>query len=424
MIQERIDRRHHLAARLPELPCTQRQGKRQRRRRTAAEADVRRELLAFVECDVLDEEPQHALTFAIGSRSGLPERREIARQRQEARALRIVEDGVVGLPLALVFFLRLGQRPQSAVPFRLELVGHEAVVGIDLHEAPAREVGFVPRPLHVAPAQPIRLVGARLELLLDRERRLQRPWRPGLAPEPSPGAVEVGAGDALADRLAAGDALPLAGVGRERLAATVVVPDGHALAAASADHQALQQRGSFAGWAAAAVGALGLRVVAEAPLNVLKLLPRDVARVRIRDERGPLLAREPLERAGAITMPALTAPAKEESAGEARIVQDPERARVLELSPDDLPLGRSRPRAPRKGEPLRAEGLHRRGRRAGPPEGREEEADGFLDLLVGIEDHAGVRVVAEADRQRRLELAAARLVENAAPQPRPQDMQL
>src|SRR5207249_5608574 len=95
-----------------------------------------------------------------------------------------------------------------------------------------------------------------------------------------------------------------------------------------------------------------------------------------------------------------------------------------ELPPEDLALGRSRPRAPRKGEPLRAEGLHRRGGRAGAPEGREEEADGLLDLLVGVEDHAVVRVVAEADGQRRLELAAARLVEDAAPQPRPEDMQL
>src|SRR5207249_5906383 len=96
----------------------------------------------------------------------------------------------------------------------------------------------------------------------------------------------------------------------------------------------------FAGGAAAAVGALSLGVLAEAALMVLKLLPGDVARVRVRDERGPLLPREPLERAGAITMPALAAAAEEEGAGEAGIVQDPERARVLELSPDDLALRR------------------------------------------------------------------------------------
>ena len=48
----------------------------------------------------------------------------------------------------------------------------------------------------------------------------------------------------------------------------------------------------------------------------------------------------------------------------------------------------------------------------------------ILDLAVGIEHHLVLRVVHQAYRQRRLQRAPARLVQDAASQPRAQQVQL
>lgn len=59
--------------------------------------------------------------------------------------------------------------------------------------------------------------------------------------------VQADAGDGLADPADVLDAVTLASVGGDLLVAALVVADGHALPAGSADDAALQQRGSFAG---------------------------------------------------------------------------------------------------------------------------------------------------------------------------------
>jgi len=78
-------------------------------------------------------------------------------------------------------------------------------------------------------------------------------------------------------------------VGHERALALVIV-DAHSLSAAAADGEALQQYGAFAGGTAGAVLAVRAGVVSECALVVLELFPGEVAGVRVRDQRGPLLA--------------------------------------------------------------------------------------------------------------------------------------
>ena len=146
------------------------------------------------------------------------------------------------------------------------------------------------------------------------------------------------------------------------------------------------------GRASAAVGALSLGVLAEAALILLVLFPGDVARMRVcGSARSTPPAGSRSNVPESVGMPALAAAAVEEGAGVTRIVQDPERARVLERSPEDLALGAPRPRRAAGSAAPAAEVLHRRRGRAGAPKGPEEEADGLLDLLVGIEDDAARR---------------------------------
>lgn len=65
-------------------------------------------------------------------------------------------------------------------------------------------------------------------------------------------------------------------------------------------------------------------------------------------------------------------------------------------------------------------GAHRSGAR----ESLEEQTDTLLDLFVGVQHHPPIRVVDQAHRQRAAQLAAPRLVEDAAAQTGSQHVQL
>jgi hypothetical protein len=88
----------------------------------------------------------------------------------------------------------------------------------------------------------------------------------------------------------------------------------------------LEQGGALAGRTPAAVGAIGLRVLAEPAQIVFKVVPRDVARMRVRDQRRPFLTRQPLVEEPRVGRMALPAAPEEERARIAGIVEDPQRA--------------------------------------------------------------------------------------------------
>jgi hypothetical protein len=214
MVEQLVDLRHHLRAGLAHLPRAQRQRERQGRGGAASEANVSGDLWSFAERHVVHEKSHHALALAIGRRRLLPKLRQIGGEREDARALRLIENGFVALASALVFLLGAGESTELPVPLGLEFVGHQTIVGIDLHEAPARQVSLVSRSLHLARPKPFRLVSARLDLLLHGEGGLKRHRRHRLDEEASDGLIDVGARDALAERLGARDASALTGVRR------------------------------------------------------------------------------------------------------------------------------------------------------------------------------------------------------------------
>ena len=62
------------------------------------------------------------------------------------------------------------------------------------------------------------------------------------------------------------------------MTAALVIADGHPFPAASADREALQQRGPFAGGAGGALGAVRLGVVGERAQVLLELLEGEISR--------------------------------------------------------------------------------------------------------------------------------------------------
>ena len=217
-----------------------------------------------------------------------PEAGEVGGEREDLGPALLGQRRAVGHAPPLVLLLRRRERPQLGVPVGLEGVGHEAVVGVDAQVAALSQLGLVAGPLDLPVAEPVGLIGARLELGLDSQRHLERERAHGLDEQLPERAVDVAAEHLLAGRAGLLDAALLADVERSRPTVARHVAHGHALAAATADDQSLEQRRSLAGRALAPFGPVGLGVLAEARQVGLVLRPADVAGMGIEDERVPL----------------------------------------------------------------------------------------------------------------------------------------
>lgn len=131
-----------------------------------------------------------------------PHGRKVAREGEDALALAAIDGDPVGHALALVLFLCLGEVTQPRVPLGFQRVGDEAVGRIDLHVTAAGVVGLVLRPLDLPVTQAIGLVEARLNLLLDGDRYLERHRRHRLDQQLPDGSVDLRSDDALAHGVA------------------------------------------------------------------------------------------------------------------------------------------------------------------------------------------------------------------------------
>lgn len=98
-------------------------------------------MFGFDEGYVFDQEADHAFSGALWCFGVLPQAGEVG--GEDAGALLRCELRFVFLGFLFVIFLGGGECAQFGVPVGFELVGFEPVVGIDAHEAGAREVGFV-----------------------------------------------------------------------------------------------------------------------------------------------------------------------------------------------------------------------------------------------------------------------------------------
>ena len=229
--------------------------------------------------------------------------------------------------------LGVAQGAQGGVPVGFEGFGDEPVGGVDGEVAAAGQVGVVAGALDVGGAQGVGFGGAVLEFGGDGQGGFGGQRGELADQELADLLVESVPGDDGARRVPVGDAVALAHVGGRLLAAAGVVADGHPVAAAAADDDALQQRGAFAGWTGGAVGAVRGGVGGQPGEVGLVLLHGDVSGVGAGDERDPFLARQSggdCLAAGQFPVPA---PAEGERAGVAGVVQHAQHDVVLQRFP-------------------------------------------------------------------------------------------
>jgi hypothetical protein len=103
-----------------------------------------------------------------------------------------------------------------------------------------------------------------------------------------------------------------------------MVLGGHAVPAATADRESLEEGWTFAGWTPAIL-TVGTGVLAQALDVLLVLHPRDIAFVDVRDQDLPLLLRKHLDPDPAVRLPSCPAPAVGEGPRVTGIVQSPHR---------------------------------------------------------------------------------------------------
>jgi hypothetical protein len=226
----------------------------------------------------------------------------------------------------------------------------------------------------------------------------------------------------LAERLAALDPFALAKVVWLEASLSSMITNRHPLTADSADRHTLQQSWTFPRRTLASLSAVCGGVLVQALLVLLELVPRNVARMRTGDKRSPFLPRQLLAdyMARALT---LSRPPKEVRSCKTRIVQEPQGAVVQERPPHELTcltiIG-----SLRKEQALAAKRLYCCTCRPGTAKGPEEGLNALLDLPVRIKHDTLRNVVDETDRQRTLQLAPPRFVQDTSQQASPKHVQL
>ena len=258
---------------------------------------------------------------------------------------------------------------------------------------------------------------------LHGERDLEGQRGEGLHEQLTHGGVHGAAGDALAGLVGVLDAVPIAVVVGDLMAAAGVVAHGHPVAAAAADGQSLQQGGALPGRAGGAVGAVGAGVVGEGALVGVELLEGDVAGVGVRDEHEPLLAG--LDGGGLLPVRGalLAASAVGESACVAGVVQDVQDPGVGQRHPQQLALAGSAVHPDREQQSAGVEFGDRGPGGAGAGEDGEHVPQRVLHAGVRVQHDFAGRVVDQADGQGHGQFAAAGLGQLSAAEPGPDEVQ-
>ena len=185
----------------------------------------------------------------------------------------------IGLLLALTFVLGLRQGSQFLIPIGFQCIGNEAIGGINVHVSPLRQFGFIAGAFDPLLSQPVGFIEPRLQLLLNRQRDLQRQRRHGLHQDLAYGLVDMLPRDALTNRSTLLDCFSLADVIRDAAPTPVVIPNAHPASTHATKNDALQQCRPLVWRAAPAIGAESLRVLPEPALVAFVLVPGDIAGV-------------------------------------------------------------------------------------------------------------------------------------------------
>jgi hypothetical protein len=184
-----------------------------------------------------------------------------------------------------------GQCPKLLIPVGFKRIGHQAILGIDLHEPFLCRIGVVAGARDVLLSQPIGLVQPLVQLLLHDHRDFEGMRSQDLQKQAADRLVNAQTRDALANPDAMLNGLSVTQVVRDQADLPRVIPDGHAPSAKAAQDHSLQESWPSSWGAPAMVAAVCLGVFPKNQLIPLVLVPTDVSRMGLGQQRVPLVSR-------------------------------------------------------------------------------------------------------------------------------------
>src|SRR6266566_9473503 len=99
----------------------------------AAEADCGGNFTLLDQCDVFDQESEHALALTLWRVGIAPHGGKICSERENALTFLLVDNKPVGDAPTLIVFLSIRESAQLEIPVGLQRVGHETIGRIDTH---------------------------------------------------------------------------------------------------------------------------------------------------------------------------------------------------------------------------------------------------------------------------------------------------
>jgi len=152
LIKEAIDFSDYGSVCLSKLRGTQRWWHGKTARGATFEAHVHRDLVAFDQSDVLEDQPDHTLPLAIRCLWVLPQPGKITGQSCDSSPLCFTDRGMVGLALPIILLLSFLQCAQLVVPLGLQGTCNQAIGGVDVHIAALGQIILIASALHLLPA--------------------------------------------------------------------------------------------------------------------------------------------------------------------------------------------------------------------------------------------------------------------------------
>jgi hypothetical protein len=242
------------------------------------------------EGDIFNEEAHQLFALDMSGGRRRPDGGQVAGQVYKLLALLRAEGpgawprhrGIVALePLDL---------GQLHIPLPLQAPGHEPVFGVDGQEPAAGEVGFILRPLQATGPLLLNLARLGFQPLQGRQGDVQLGGLNGLKKCPSDGGVHAITAQGLAGRRSEIDMR--SGTGIERGRPILQVADAHPPPPLAAEDNPLEEGRTLADGTPVLLGAEGT-VVRQAGLVPQEVLPREIGRVDVVEEKGPVLGGDP-----------------------------------------------------------------------------------------------------------------------------------
>src|SRR6266487_1377350 len=360
---------------------------------------------------ILDQPAHQLLALSKGCGGSMPDGWQVVRKITDLLALRGCEREGRLFGQQGIFSLQFLDLSQFLIPLSFQAPSHQAIVRVYGLVPSASQVGFILSSLNLAMPLLIRLLGTRFHLIKCRERHLQMSRLDGFQKRLFHGLVYTISSHGLTGFPGELRMNLMTFIHQQR--AIALIPNAHASATGATQDDSLQERRALTNDSSMLFGTPGA-VVIELALVAQKVVPGDVARMRIEEHNGPLFlfdpARSPFDarlfsRKG--LSPELGAPVDVGSRVQ-RTMQDIQDPFMRETTPNQFVSPLASPPTRRETQLLLGKVTDHGQCRVKLFKQRKNQTNSFLNGLIRVKYHLAYWIVDQANGQTKAQLPLLR----------------